>query len=260
MVRPRGRRTSKNPSTKTSRRQKPVNRVSFAGVHPLVKENWDRTLTVQQNYAKLGLMTSLQGKSGGEQRKIHKAEQTDFIDEIDDLNSTDLNTYDGVEWRKIEDEDPIQSKLGNLKPGENLVVNGTIYEYHPIDGIIAVDEQVVKIGSKMSLHKKASKDDPLSLTTIADDKDLGAKAVFGRIVDDEGKSIVDKFKEEASNVVKIKRAVSEQEALVFISLINKYGDDYPAMARDIKLNKYQLSVGQLKRKFQRILKPNTLQN
>jgi Ribosome biogenesis protein Nop16 len=38
-----------------------------------------------------------------------------------------------------------------------------------------------------------------------------------------------------------------------VPLVKKYGEDYAAMARDIKMNKFQLSGGQLKKKILRVL-------
>jgi nucleolar protein 16 len=47
---------------------------------------------------------------------------------------------------------------------------------------------------------------------------------------------------------------SEGEKRFIEELIQKYGDDYDAMFRDIKLNIYQHTVAQLRKKCQRYLK------
>ena len=66
-------------------------------------------------------------------------------------------------------------------------------------------------------------------------------------------TIVEQMEKEAANPRITPRHQSEQEMMVFESLVAKHDDDYQAMARDIKLNKYQLTSGQIKRKIQRLL-------
>jgi len=53
---------------------------------------------------------------------------------------------------------------------------------------------------------------------------------------------------------KYEKYQSEGEKQFIEELIQKYGDDYDAMFRDIKLNIYQHTAAQLKKKCQRYLK------
>ncbi|KAI8812329.1 putative nucleolar protein [Cladochytrium replicatum] len=55
----------KNPGSKVSRKAKNPKRISLATVHPIIQKNWDRKLTLRQNYEKLGLVVSLEGAAGG---------------------------------------------------------------------------------------------------------------------------------------------------------------------------------------------------
>ncbi|CAG8681854.1 4500_t:CDS:2 [Racocetra fulgida] len=65
--------------------------------------------------------------------------------------------------------------------------------------------------------------------------------------------IVRELEAQASVVYKRERYQSEEERLFVEKLINKYGDDYESMFRDIKLNVYQYTAAQLKKKCQKYL-------
>ena len=51
--------------TKVKRKAKNLNNISFAGVHKLVQQSWDKTKTLRQNYQKMGLVSSVGGSAGG---------------------------------------------------------------------------------------------------------------------------------------------------------------------------------------------------
>ncbi|CAG8809206.1 9612_t:CDS:1, partial [Dentiscutata erythropus] len=53
---------------------------------------------------------------------------------------------------------------------------------------------------------------------------------------------------QASIVHKKEHHLSENERRMVEKLINKYGEDYESMFRDIKLNVYQHTAAQLKKK------------
>ena len=61
---------------------------------------------------------------------------------------------------------------------------------------------------------------------------------------------------QASNVCKQEVHQSEGEKRFIEELLQKYGDDYDAMFKDIKLNTYQHTAAQLRKKCQKYLKMN----
>ncbi|KAJ3282039.1 hypothetical protein HK104_011131, partial [Borealophlyctis nickersoniae] len=61
MARPRQRRKVRNPSLKVNRRQKNPLNISLAHAHPLVAKNWNKKLTLRQNYEAMGLVPALNG-------------------------------------------------------------------------------------------------------------------------------------------------------------------------------------------------------
>ncbi|KAF9346942.1 Nucleolar protein 16 [Mortierella sp. NVP85] len=62
----RKRRTNKNPARKVTRKtaNKHKKKVNIIG-NKIIRENWDKKATLRQNYARLGLLASLNGVTGG---------------------------------------------------------------------------------------------------------------------------------------------------------------------------------------------------
>ncbi|KAJ2449499.1 Nucleolar protein 16 [Coemansia sp. RSA 2424] len=70
MVRPIARKKQKNPGLKTTRRRaNKLHTKKYTG-HPLLRDKWDTKLTVSENYRNLGLVSRLNGVSGGTVKNI----------------------------------------------------------------------------------------------------------------------------------------------------------------------------------------------
>ncbi|KAJ1729496.1 Nucleolar protein 16 [Coemansia biformis] len=65
MVRPTARKKLRNPKLKVTRRRANKARTKKYAAHPLLRELWDSKLTVSENYRNLGLVSRLNGVSGG---------------------------------------------------------------------------------------------------------------------------------------------------------------------------------------------------
>ncbi|KAJ2004191.1 Nucleolar protein 16 [Coemansia thaxteri] len=65
MVRPLARKKQKNPGLKVTRRRANKSRTKKYTGHPLLRDKWDVKLTVSENYRNLGLVSRLNGVSGG---------------------------------------------------------------------------------------------------------------------------------------------------------------------------------------------------
>ncbi|KAJ3033135.1 Nucleolar protein 16 [Rhizophlyctis rosea] len=218
MARPRQRRKTKMPSLKVSRRQKNPYDVSFATAHPVIQKNWDKKLTLRQNYRAMGLLPMLNGVAGGtdtgnmerglEEKELEKARQE-------------------VEWRVIGEEGE-ERGAGEEEEQEEE-------EEYGIEGKLEVDERVLRLGSKVSLrHLPSTTALPAPPPTAT--------------------SIIALLEAEAASAVKLQRKASEQEARVLLDLVRKHGLEYDRMARDLKLNRYQLTTGQLRKKFEKLQK------
>jgi nucleolar protein 16 len=193
--------------------------ISFAGVHPIIQKNWDKQLTLKQNYEKLGLIPRLNGDAGGNGSEAKRAV-------LEMKRKQELK--DDVEWRVIEDIPTVETEM------EDTDEKMPEYLTQPIEPSVQVDSRILKIGKKVNLKSVIPMDEEEQEQT-------------------EQNPIIMEMERLAQMVEKLVRHASEQEVLVFKPLVQKYGDNYEAMSRDIKLNKYQLSSGQLKRKISRWL-------
>jgi nucleolar protein 16 len=206
MARPRQRKAIRNPSRKVSRKAKNRWNISFEGVHPLVKQNWDKTKTLKQNYQALGLTSHLNGFAGGtEEEALLRQKELELLEE----------KKQNVEWKLLDEVTQKEEENPIFTPPET-------------DG--PLDERVLRLGLKINLKS----------------------AVVSNAVPET--DIIKQMREESANPHIEERHQSEQEMLVFEKLIAKYGEDYDRMVLDRKLNPYQLSAGQLKRKLKRYLK------
>ncbi|KAI9206502.1 ribosome biogenesis protein Nop16 [Polychytrium aggregatum] len=224
MVRPRARRKTRNPGTKTTRKQKNRYDISFAGVHPLVQKHWDSKLTLKQNYERLGLLSSLNGTTGG----------AEMVPPCGSGSSTD--TAPAIQATVVEEDDP---------------------SYTPLEGHLTLDPRPATIGTIIS-----RRNDPgyAVVTTVAsvDSEIPKATKKFGHVTvhpkDSLAAQLIAAFEKEAASAVRLERKTSEQEGKFMLDLVKKHGDDYAAMARDMKLNPYQLTEGQLRKRCERALK------
>jgi nucleolar protein 16 len=199
MARPRKRRTTRNPSQKVKRVAKHKMDISMNKAHPLVQKNWDRKLTLLQNYEKLGLISSLGGKAGGTEKEGElRVREQEYRDQL----------IQNVEYRALDQE---------------------IEFIETIEKPVVVDERAKRLGLKVNV-KKLLDTKPLPKTDV-----------------------VKELEKEAAEYRPVLQHQSEQETLVFEKLFEKYGLEFDKMARDIELNVYQLSAGQLKRKMKKCL-------
>ncbi|KAJ1906621.1 Nucleolar protein 16, partial [Coemansia sp. IMI 209127] len=65
----------RNPKLKTSRKLSNKARTKNFQGHPLLRDKWDKTLTVSENYRNLGLVSRLNGVSGGIVKNVIPAHQ-----------------------------------------------------------------------------------------------------------------------------------------------------------------------------------------
>ena len=135
----------------------------------------------------------------------------------------------------------LKSKLGNIKDelktefrdlsftnsesvseSKELLIGEPVYDF---------DDRVKNLGSRVNLKKLRN---------------------FSIIDQTESKTeIVDQLRELSNLPSTVKRINSGNELILLKALKEKYADDYQGMSRDLKLNLYQLSPGQLKKKFKR---------
>ena len=202
----------KNKSSLPRVRQKTKSKRINIKSNPIIAANWDQSLTLSQNYRRLGLSSKLNSSSGGVEAKVRNGENDSQADEGRDPLAITGKIRGG------------KAELGSVR-----VVRDAEGK---ITGVVRDKEQTTRnpLG------------DPLTELEDREGEDEGQRA--GRAT-----GIVAQL-EEASQFEKKKRPrkQSQREEEWLGSLVEKWGDDVGAMARDRKLNPMQQSEGDLRKR------------
>ncbi|KAJ5235690.1 uncharacterized protein N7469_004858 [Penicillium citrinum] len=197
----------------------------------IIAENWDKKLTLTQNYQRLGLMHKLNAPTGGRERIPGKTDTKETPNSLHISDSAKNVKLDVIET-KVE-RDPETGKI--LR-------------------VIRPEDEMVEVGGRK--HKASNPlNDPLN--ELSDDEHAFVSAASGGSRN--GSAIVQQLEKQAdmeNQGVKAKkpRHQSKREEEWVLRLVEKYGDDYVAMARDRKLNPMQQSVGDLRRRVNKCRK------
>ncbi|KAJ3294668.1 Nucleolar protein 16 [Rhizoclosmatium sp. JEL0117] len=204
--------------------------VSFAGVHPVIQANWDKNLTLRQNYERMGLLANLNGKAGGEAVSLRDPASNNNNDDDDDEQKIEIS------YRSIEDFEKMPAVSRERDNVDELDEDDEDFD---VDGPVGdIDPKSQGIGSRLG-HRKAPASRDAAL--------LSTRKKITRLPE------VMQALEYQANLGEAPRVYhnSDNEVEVLMALQKKYGDDYQAMQRDTKINTYQLSAGQLKKKFKK---------
>lgn len=216
----RERQKQKNRSSRSKVKPKIIGRtkagkkkVNFLG-NETIRDNWDRDLTLEQNYKRLGLSTRLNSSLTQPRRRKGQTTELDLEKNNDSLAiaPTQQRSVATIEEARME-RDPETGrvrivrgdKVPNLNP-LNDPLNDVLDEVKPD----ALPNDVIQ-----ALEAQAAKE-----------AEIEAKR-------------------------KRPRQQSDREEGWVRSLIDKHGDDYSAMFRDKKLNVMQQSEGDIKRRVKK---------
>ncbi|ODV86968.1 hypothetical protein CANARDRAFT_218850 [[Candida] arabinofermentans NRRL YB-2248] len=209
MVSVRKRKMARSSVGKATRRHKDKQRKVNIASNPIIAANWDKNLTLSQNYAKLGLKVRLGKDTGGVEKKIEifKPKVDEELFEIENENDREEDEQDS-------DFDPYDP--------ENIL-EGTAKLVRDDEG------NVIKViyGTKKPSNSNDSEESEKPKSEVI--KQLEAMA--------------------ANKKVGRERKQSDREVEWLKSLYEKYGDDYEKMKWDKKLNPMQHSPGELKKRF-----------
>ncbi|CAG7999381.1 unnamed protein product [Penicillium olsonii] len=192
----------------------------------IIADNWDRNLTLTQNYQRLGLMHKLNAPSGGRERLPGKDEQYP-----ENKNSLHIRGSAKADAAKVD--------LGSTRVERDPETGAILRVIHDDD-----DDHVEVAGRRIS--RKNPLNDPLNAIETGDieSNPLADSIIVQQLerqADQEGKTIR----------AKKPRFQSTREGEWAQRLVEKHGEDYTAMARDRKLNPMQQSVGDLRRRIQK---------
>ena len=212
----RKRKMARSSVKKNTRRTKDKQRNINIHSNPIIEANWDKSLTLKQNYKRLGLRAKLGRSAGGDERKVESLSELQAKREKNQKN----------QLKHV----PTVSEIENLDDPSRIPEGEARLIRDP------ETNEVIKV---------------IYGTMKVDDKDESEEEI-------ENPSVIKQLEEYAEKNSKIKkeRHQSERENDGIKSLYEKYGDDYDKMKWDKKLNIYQQSAGDLKRRIIKWKKAN----
>ncbi|KAL4933063.1 nucleolar protein 16 [Aspergillus undulatus] len=188
----------------------------------IIADNWDRKATLTQNYRRLGLMHRLNAPSGGSEKRKTAGGSEDVGNSLHIKGSVDAQKNAAVKDVKVE-RDPETGKIIRvIRPEDDEVeiagrkVRASNPLNDPLNDISEVEIEVAPQG------KKSSNNIVQQLESQADAE---------------------------GSVPKKPRHQSTRETEWITRLVERYGDNYAAMARDRKLNPMQQTAGDLRRRI-----------
>ncbi|PYH41644.1 nucleolar protein 16 [Aspergillus saccharolyticus JOP 1030-1] len=194
----------------------------------IIAENWNRDLTLTQNYRKLGLVHRLNAPTGGSEKRP---------------------TKDGIERER---EDSLHIKSSATAVAQKSATGEIRVERDPETGKIlrvirSGDEEIEVAGRK---HKRNNPlNDPLN-DLSGDEGEASAQQKKQNNDSDIVRQLeLQADKESLKVAAKKPRHQSKREEEWILRLVEKHGDNYAAMARDRRLNPMQQTAGDLKRRI-----------
>ncbi|KAN0066384.1 Nucleolar protein 16 [Thecaphora frezii] len=217
MANPRQRRKTKSgssnkPSKSAKRRQhqKLVKAPEIKGPDVL-KQAWDKKLTVRQNYAKLGLLPSLSPyQSGGLERS-------------DPYHPANLAAAAAAAQASSQSDKPKKGMARIVRDADGNVVD-----------IIEADQEEESTPWGKPLKDVVESDEPVD------------NWMPPRVADD-AQPVVTALKELEAQAAPVFRHTSAAERTWLHDMVQKYGDDVESMAKDRKINLLQKTAGEIRR-------------
>ncbi|RHZ63962.1 Nucleolar protein 16 [Aspergillus turcosus] len=220
--------TPKQKPKRTGQLKSGKKKINVLG-NAIIAQNWDRKLTLTQNYRRLGLVHKLNAPTGGSEKRPTK---DGGIEEVP--------------------EDSLHVRGSAKESAKKAAMGETRVERDPETGkIIRVirDEEEIEVGGR-----KIKRSNPLNdpLNDLSEDEEAGTASQRANAKS----AIVQQLERQAAQegrAVKAKkpRHQSQREEEWIKKLIERHGENYSAMARDRKLNPMQQSEGDLKRRIRK---------
>jgi len=208
----------KNKSSLPRVRQKPKSKRISIKSNPIVAAAWNKSLTLSQNYHRLGLSSKLNASTGGTEFKT--PQKDDAAEKQGDL--------------AIPSSKARKAQVGSVK-----VVRD---ETGRITGVVPDGESERK-------RKRNPLNDPMNDLSDSDPEEEEGRPAKISKQDTQARGIVAEL-EESSRYEKAQRPrkMSQRDREWLGRLVGRYGEDFGAMARDRRMNPMQQTEGDLKRR------------
>ncbi|KAJ5103971.1 hypothetical protein N7532_004500 [Penicillium argentinense] len=209
---------------KNNRRKSGNRKINMLG-NAIIAENWDKSLTLTQNYKNLGLLHKLNAPTGGRERLPGQIDPSETPNSLHIGSGPKATVQIDVAETKVERDPETGKILRVIRPDDEIEVGGRKHKRaNPLNdplNDLSDNEEFLNIASNSDIVKQ--------LERQADAEGQGVKA-------------------------KKPRHQSKREEEWVMRLVEKHGDNYAAMARDRKLNPMQQSVGDLRRRINKCKK------
>lgn len=214
----------KNRSSVPRATQKPKSKRLLIKASPIVAANWNKHLSLSQNYRRLGLASKLNARSGGTEVKAADVES-------------------GKEQQR-NDQDPLAVAASRPKTTTGLQTAKVVRDE---------EGRILRV-----VHETQARSNPLNDPLVALDEDSDAEGALQRTNHDriEHTDVVSKLEAAASaelaKIVERKkpRKQSQREQEWIEQLVQKYGQDTKSMSRDRKLNPNQQTEPDIRKRVE----------
>ena len=226
----------KNRSSISKVRRKPKSKKRILS-NPIIAANWDKSQTLAQNYRRLGLTAKLNKNTGGVEKTLLDVEREQEEDEDEGGRRKDNNALSMTAARRPERLDVTEARI-ERDPGSGRILK-------------VVDDGKIVGGNPLndSLNDLDSDSDDAKFEGF----DRNPTITNARLASKPAKTpVVAALEDHASRpAAKYKRKQSDGERAFIEELVRKYGEDFAAMARDLRINYMQRSEGDLRRRVGR---------
>ena len=218
MANPRQKKKARSSLSKVKRKPKSKKQLLS---NTIIAANWDKSETLAQNYKRLGLTRRLNKNTGGVEKKASDV----GVDEVGsglEIGGTGKTTQLDLSEARIE-RDPSTGRIVRVLDDGNGKANPLGDPLNDLDS----DSETSDVNMAFDQHSSTN----------------------GGVVKTANTAVVAELEREAARPEnKYKRRMPEGEKAFVAELVEKYGDDYEAMQRDVKINYMQRSAGDLKRR------------
>ncbi|TRX96266.1 hypothetical protein FHL15_002990 [Xylaria flabelliformis] len=220
-------RRSSRPATRqpSSTRSKLTNPLG----NNIIARNWNKKETMMQNYRRLGLVSRLRAPTGGVEPNLRSSSSS----KLTSTTSKDAFAIHGAKGPVATEAQVERDESGKII----RVIGGERKRPNPLNDPLA----------ELDTDSEAEEESG----------DGGNAEEWGGFAgdEDEQNEIVRQLENEANRPVEKKpRTASSREAEWLQTLVDRYGDDTAAMARDRKLNPMQQTAGDIARRIQKMKK------